>query len=66
MNLETFIDQYGEWIVSYKEHENGVIRFKFSKAEKCMWLKGRVCELLDMKVKHSRVGSTHWFEPTDN
>ena len=64
--LQNFINEYGQWIVSYKQYENGVIRFKFSDKKKCMWLKGLVCEKLNMRVKtHSNVGPIYWFEPLE-
>lgn len=66
MNLQTFIQEYGEEIESYKEYNNDIIRFTFSEKEKCMLMKGLVCEKLDMKVKtHSHSKPVYWFEPAN-
>lgn len=64
MNIQEFVKQYGKWIVSYKEYDNNVVRIKFTDKKRCMWLKGLVCEKMDMKiVTHSNVGPTYWFKP---
>lgn len=66
MNLNEFINQYGQFVKSYKRYDNGVIRVTFDPKEKIMWLKGLFCEEMDMKVKNSSVSSgTYWFEPNN-
>ena len=66
MNVNEFISEYGKHVRMYKEYENDCIMFKFDEKSKCMWLKGLVCEKLDMKVKtSSNTSSCYWFEPNN-
>lgn len=63
MNVKQFIQEYGKYIKSYKEYDNGVIMFKFHPKGKSMWLKRMVHEKLDMNVKTSSPHTaTYWFK----
>lgn len=66
MNLNTFIQEYGQYVRYYKEYENNdVIMIKFNDPGKIMWLKGILREKLNLQVKMANVGRTYWFEPID-
>jgi len=62
MKVQDFINQYGNHIQSYKEYDNGVIRFKFDTSKDVMWMKRMVSEKLDLSVKTASVPTkTYWF-----
>jgi len=62
MTLQQFINEYGNHVISYKKHDNGVIRVKFDEKTNCMWLKRRFYEITGKDVKMSSNHSpTYWF-----
>lgn len=66
MELNEFIETYGEFVKSYKKYDNNVIMIKFENWDQVMWLKGVICEKMDMKVKdNSNFAPRYWFEPNN-
>jgi len=66
MNVNEFIQEYGEYVKNYKTYDDGTIRVKFKEWDTVMWLKGVICEKMGMKVKDSsNYGPVYWFEPNN-
>ena len=66
--IQEFINQYGKGIISYKKHNNGIVRVKFDNNNGIsnMELKRIFCEKYGYEVKDSSVlrnSSTYWFKP---
>lgn len=66
MQLEQFIADYGKYVRSYKQYDNGVVRITFAISQKIMWLKRVMLEDYGMTVKTGNVGETYWFTSIDD
>ena len=67
MQLNEFTNEYSSHIDTTKRFDNGIIRFKFTRMDKVMWLKRMVYEKLGLIVfTRSHTKPVVYFKPKEN